>query len=355
MLVRKNQKFMTTAERNRFICAYQAMRAGFLEGVDKPRLLEFVHEHHHAFAEHRDTTHGTMFFAWHRALLRGFELRLRKEDPSVTIPFWNPFEDDYPAWLLEVPNVSRERDPGVVRKDLTAIPYHITDFEDFQDEINRGFHTQVHAQLGGAMANPHQASGDPVFWLHHGNVDRIWSLWTENYWSAEPGVNGNAEYRPATHDQLLPPSHEDGILSTRDINKLNFSVNCGYAFGSGLYNDLERTGASAFAVRLAPGQILSFDTGTWQAKVRVVSMTREAATLDVRLYGNWKPVRDYKMRVEDSGYFSLIKNGLSVARSLADLQISQSSGTSISYVLSTINGTRAAVYEGSEPYERLTP
>ena len=41
-------------------------------------------------------------------------------------------------------------------------------------------HNVVHNLLGGAdgwMGDPNQAAQDPVFWLHHANIDRLWSNW----------------------------------------------------------------------------------------------------------------------------------------------------------------------------------
>ena len=35
------------------------------------------------------------------------------------------------------------------------------------------------ALIGGLMGDPHTATRDPVFWLHHANIDRIWWLWTQ--------------------------------------------------------------------------------------------------------------------------------------------------------------------------------
>ncbi len=41
-------------------------------------------------------------------------------------------------------------------------------------------HGPVHVQVGGAgglMTNPDLAALDPIFWLHHANIDRLWDLW----------------------------------------------------------------------------------------------------------------------------------------------------------------------------------
>ncbi|PKR50533.1 tyrosinase [Thalassospira marina] len=49
-------------------------------------------------------------------------------------------------------------------------------------------HNIVHVDVGGEAANgdpglmsdPDTAGLDPIFWLHHANIDRLWSVWTRN-------------------------------------------------------------------------------------------------------------------------------------------------------------------------------
>jgi tyrosinase len=38
-------------------------------------------------------------------------------------------------------------------------------------------HNGVHVWVGGMMGSVPPAPNDPVFWLHHCNIDRIWALW----------------------------------------------------------------------------------------------------------------------------------------------------------------------------------
>lgn len=38
-------------------------------------------------------------------------------------------------------------------------------------------HGAVHVQVGGLMANFDTAGLDPLFWLHHANIDRLWEVW----------------------------------------------------------------------------------------------------------------------------------------------------------------------------------
>jgi tyrosinase len=38
-------------------------------------------------------------------------------------------------------------------------------------------HNDVHGTIGGWMGDPGTAAADPIFWLHHSNIDRLWDIW----------------------------------------------------------------------------------------------------------------------------------------------------------------------------------
>jgi tyrosinase len=43
-------------------------------------------------------------------------------------------------------------------------------------------HNEVHGEIGGKegwMNDPDKAAKDPIFWLHHANIDRLWECWKE--------------------------------------------------------------------------------------------------------------------------------------------------------------------------------
>lgn len=43
-------------------------------------------------------------------------------------------------------------------------------------------HNVIHGNIGGAsgwMSDPNTAALDPVFWLHHSNIDRLWEVWIQ--------------------------------------------------------------------------------------------------------------------------------------------------------------------------------
>jgi tyrosinase len=57
-----------------------------------------------------------------------------------------------------------------------------------QDSVESSPHNAIHVDVGGEwtragktldgwMINPDTAALDPIFWLHHANIDRLWSVW----------------------------------------------------------------------------------------------------------------------------------------------------------------------------------
>lgn len=67
----------------------------------------------------------------------------------------------------------------------------------FRPNIELGPHAQVHGRVGGHMM-PMSSPNDPLFFLHHCNVDRLWAMWQIN------GHQGPSFYpasgRPAGHN-----------------------------------------------------------------------------------------------------------------------------------------------------------
>lgn len=44
-------------------------------------------------------------------------------------------------------------------------------------ESGTGVHGAGHIQVGNLMLDVYGSPGDPVFWLHHAMVDRVWTIW----------------------------------------------------------------------------------------------------------------------------------------------------------------------------------
>lgn len=71
-------------------------------------------------------------------------------------------------------------------------------------------HNVVHVLVGGLMTNPNTAALDPIFWLHHCNIDRLWMEW-----NAAGGVNPDSAAWTAQTFELFD---ENGAPETRPLS-----------------------------------------------------------------------------------------------------------------------------------------
>ncbi|OHX19209.1 tyrosinase family protein [Chromobacterium sphagni] len=46
-----------------------------------------------------------------------------------------------------------------------------------QGQLEMVPHDVIHSDIGGLMGAPDTAALDPIFWLHHANIDRLWEVW----------------------------------------------------------------------------------------------------------------------------------------------------------------------------------
>src|SRR5262245_10807330 len=58
-----------------------------------------------------------------------------------------------------------------------ALPAH---FGNFAGQLELQPHNVIHTVIGGQrgfMSDPNCAARDPIFYLHHANIDRLWEAW----------------------------------------------------------------------------------------------------------------------------------------------------------------------------------
>jgi tyrosinase len=215
------------------------------------------------------------FGPWHRVLLHHFETELQQINSAVTLPYWdwtvdhdstspmwNPqflggngqqnglvpdgsFSQAHGAWPLVVlddpandvpfltrfmgkaPDARSLPTTNMVTSAAGTTPYDSAPWEDMMRDPNdstqwTGFrirleivlHNLVHRWVGGtmgAMSSPN----DPVFWLHHANIDRLWSDWIRKHQDQSPylpltgGPQGHNLYDPMIfHADGAPPPWE---------------------------------------------------------------------------------------------------------------------------------------------------
>ena len=150
--------------------------------------------------------HNNWFFLpWHRAYLAYFEdiCRMLSGNEDFALPYWNWTRNpQIPAAFwgdgnpLEHPRFANPQStlrsefigPSVIERVMRK-----PDFESFgslRSTQPRGGgggtstlegtpHNRVHGFVGGDMET-FMSPLDPIFWLHHCNVDRLWASWNKN-------------------------------------------------------------------------------------------------------------------------------------------------------------------------------
>jgi tyrosinase len=58
-------------------------------------------------------------------------------------------------------------------------------FTPFQLALETGPHNAAHRAIGGDMVTTASPT-DPIFYMHHANVDRIWYEWQEHHLAQNP-------------------------------------------------------------------------------------------------------------------------------------------------------------------------
>ncbi|KDQ13283.1 hypothetical protein BOTBODRAFT_66799 [Botryobasidium botryosum FD-172 SS1] len=66
-------------------------------------------------------------------------------------------------------------------KIITSFVGNYTAFQEYVDGVRaEGLHNAAHLSLGGDMANVAHSPNDPLFFLLHGQLDRLWAKWQEH-------------------------------------------------------------------------------------------------------------------------------------------------------------------------------
>jgi tyrosinase len=188
----------------------------------------------------RNSAHsGPAFLPWHRHMLMLFELQLQRvlDDDDVALPYWDwtaPGEGaDGPLWSAAVlggtgrpvtdgpfragrfavrvesgatarlrvtdrplrralgahpaaPSLpTREQLETALQDDVYDRPAWNSTSASFRNRLEGWnpplqLHNRVHVWVGGDMA-PATSPNDPVFYLNHANVDRVWETWQDRH------------------------------------------------------------------------------------------------------------------------------------------------------------------------------
>ncbi|MCF6363503.1 MAG: tyrosinase family protein [Gammaproteobacteria bacterium] len=288
------------------------------------------------------------FLSWHRYYLFQFELQLQSYVPNVMLPYWDwtdpssimtdtflgpngnasnivtsgYFAQDAPStgsnptpspawWPADLSgwNLHSSMGPaweGPLQRNLGE-PFNLPSvaqirqalnsvaYDNFQDALETGqgiagtrLHNGLHVWIGGHMSNVTASTFDPIFYLHHCNIDRLWAMWQ---------MDGNADIYPEVggdnghhrNDIMYPWTGDEEGYSTninfdpivmpnfsalgpqRNVDTLNHRA-LGYTYDTlpivGI--SLDRTG-SMTQMTPDPMTVAAPDVSKWEAATRGIS------------------------------------------------------------------------------------
>ncbi|MBV8281964.1 MAG: tyrosinase family protein [Candidatus Eremiobacteraeota bacterium] len=159
--------------------------------------------------------HNQFFWAWHRMYLYWFERIIRKKsgDADWTLPFWawdTPSERHIPplfrdptSKLFSSDRVDKMNDGtghlGATDTDVSGAlsdTYFTSTMGGGANDDIQGPHGYVHVKVGKGFADFSKTAKDPLFWLHHCNVDRLWQVWRSKHGGSDP--TGDASWTGQT-------------------------------------------------------------------------------------------------------------------------------------------------------------
>jgi tyrosinase len=198
--IRKNANTLTAGERDRFVAAFAQLNN---QGAGPFAAFRDMHTNVSS-----PQAHGAPgFLPWHRAYLLDLERELQAIDPSVALHYWrfdraspNIFTRDFLGvsdsvgtvafspnnplqfWVTDgVQGITRRpffstssAPPGLRNEaDTFALGTTYSGFRSMEGNP----HGSAHTSFGGSISSINTAARDPLFFLLHCNVDRLWAKW----------------------------------------------------------------------------------------------------------------------------------------------------------------------------------
>ena len=217
--IRKNANLLKPAERDRFIAAFAQ-----LNNQGTGRFTDFRDMHTNVSSPQAHGAPG--FLPWHRAYLLDLERELQAIDPTVALPYWrfdqpapNLFTLDYLGvadnlgtvrfsnsnplqfWRTDgVQGINRRpffptntAPPGLRTEAQTlALGTRYAAFRTMEGNP----HGTAHTSFGGSISSIGTAARDPLFFLLHCNVDRLWAKWQRANGRFDPALVSSYDTQP---------------------------------------------------------------------------------------------------------------------------------------------------------------
>jgi hypothetical protein len=225
--------FKCFREREDYACMSQERKQRLHQAIlDVSRPTDPLYATTQAFIEKHSTGFPTVhtdqwFLHFHRAYLTEFEDILRQKDCRITLPYWSfsqrpmdpygylPFtqqgmgdngdcvvDGPFASWIPadKTTCLARNFAEPPVLPTFTQLNQIISlagaDFVSLANMLQYSYHNGVHVTIGGdAMTT--RSPNDPLFFLLHANIDRVWNLYQNmntNYFNNYPFLDDPIPY-----------------------------------------------------------------------------------------------------------------------------------------------------------------
>jgi tyrosinase len=192
------------------------------------------------------------FLPWHRLYIMYFEqiIRAVSGKADFALPYWNYSTQDQSVRGVIPPQFTQPNDPvfaplyvqnrndGVnqgVSVEQIALDMGINNalnldallqqdygftsdaVQGFNQTLDFGLHGIVHVTVGDDtnMGQIPTAAGDPIFWMHHCNIDRLWASWNAGSGS-NPPMNQTFVFADGTGSRVV--ANLSDVLSLSNLN-----------------------------------------------------------------------------------------------------------------------------------------
>lgn len=236
---------------------------------------------------------GLHFLSWHRWELLFIEeiMRLMSGHCDFALPYWDYIADGFLPEPLRLPadatnplyNSTRSAalnngTAGLSGLNLNALDQ--TAFADFSGILYGNPHSAVHGMIGGNMGSVPTAARDPVFYLHHCNIDRYWECWSKSG-KANPGAPWTTQTFPFRTLSGHRDARAGDVGRTSDVGYTYDNLPCRQRFRPDL-RDLLRD-VRLVTLRVRPRPIPEPDPWPWTAALTTESFVITGQPLAVLL------------------------------------------------------------------------
>lgn len=194
------------------------------------------------------------FLPWHRMYVCYFEeiIRALLKDPKFSLPYWNysvpagyPLPKEFrmqndPLWgplfrpnRRSIVNAGQPIfNPSGTPSDLSTAPamaqtsyLPVGAAQGFNQTLDFGLHGTVHVDVGNGqgMGSIPWAANDPIFWMHHCNIDRIWASWNN-------GGHTNPNNMPSWSNKVFVFAGPDGKEVKPVVKDYTNTKKCNYTY-----------------------------------------------------------------------------------------------------------------------------